>query len=468
MKRFLSLLLILPLLSAAQSPASDTTGKANAGIQWTTGLTWEQIKAKAKAENKYIFIDAYTTWCGPCKQMDKQVYPNDTAGNYFNPKFISVKVQFDKTAKDNEDVKKWYGDVGVIEKQYRVTGFPTYIFLSPQGKWVHNATGYQPVAEFIKTAKTALQPGRVYIDPNEDYYKMVKDYEQGNKDYTKMPYMRMKAIELNEWSVAKPVSKDYNEYLTGLNKEELHTKEILEFLASTYIPANSNFFSLFYPDGRRADKMMNQKDFAARVVDNTIKVEMIGPFYKNYNFTPVRMFGGKLDSSEADWKKLYRSIRKNYKGNYADRNVLDARVKWYETKQNWPAFLKSYFLYLEKYGIDTLESQLGSKYHYNLVNLYCWVVVFEKTTDKRALQKALKAMEKVLSLKNDCAYMDTYANLLYKLGKTKEALEWQERALQLAIQMRRESDIKNNGERWEKMKKGKPTWPVENEFIFHK
>lgn len=26
--------------------------------------TWEEIKAKAKAENKLIFMDAYTSWCG--------------------------------------------------------------------------------------------------------------------------------------------------------------------------------------------------------------------------------------------------------------------------------------------------------------------------------------------------------------------------------------------------------------------
>jgi thiol:disulfide interchange protein len=43
------------------------------GIRFEHGLSWAQVKEKAKAENKYIFMDCYATWCGPCKAMDKNV-----------------------------------------------------------------------------------------------------------------------------------------------------------------------------------------------------------------------------------------------------------------------------------------------------------------------------------------------------------------------------------------------------------
>src|SRR5205807_219920 len=92
MKRLLcSLIMYLPLLILAQE---------NTGIKWTEGLTWEQVKEKAKKENKYIFLDCFATWCGPCKLMDKEIYTNDTVGSYFNDKFISVKVQMDKAKND--------------------------------------------------------------------------------------------------------------------------------------------------------------------------------------------------------------------------------------------------------------------------------------------------------------------------------------------------------------------------------
>ena len=43
------------------------------GIHFEQGLSWKDILAKAKAEHKYIFVDCYATWCGPCKYMDKNV-----------------------------------------------------------------------------------------------------------------------------------------------------------------------------------------------------------------------------------------------------------------------------------------------------------------------------------------------------------------------------------------------------------
>src|SRR5687768_11107058 len=105
MKRFLCLLtLCLPVV---------IHGQEEKGIKWTTGISWQQVKEKAKQENKYIFIDAFTTWCGPCKMMDKNVYANDTVGDYFNQHFISVKAQMDKSKNDNEQVQSWYNDAEI-------------------------------------------------------------------------------------------------------------------------------------------------------------------------------------------------------------------------------------------------------------------------------------------------------------------------------------------------------------------
>src|SRR5882724_2814275 len=80
------------------------------GINFEQSLSWEQVKAKAKAENKYIFVDCYATWCVPCKNMEKNVYPIDSIGDFVNSHYIPVKIQFDRTKADNEQVKAWYED----------------------------------------------------------------------------------------------------------------------------------------------------------------------------------------------------------------------------------------------------------------------------------------------------------------------------------------------------------------------
>ncbi|HET9053144.1 MAG TPA: thioredoxin family protein, partial [Cyclobacteriaceae bacterium] len=79
MKKILFTLVVL-FMAAAGFAQTETASAV--GIHFETG-TWAEILAKAKQQNKYVFLDAYTTWCGPCKWMDKNVFPTAEAGAYF-------------------------------------------------------------------------------------------------------------------------------------------------------------------------------------------------------------------------------------------------------------------------------------------------------------------------------------------------------------------------------------------------
>ena len=59
-------------------------------------MKWQDVLAKAKKENKIVFVDAYTTWCGPCKWMAANIFPTKEVGDVFNASFVNAKIDMEK------------------------------------------------------------------------------------------------------------------------------------------------------------------------------------------------------------------------------------------------------------------------------------------------------------------------------------------------------------------------------------
>src|SRR5579872_4481284 len=100
----------------------------------TQGIAFEHslfaaVCARAKAENKMVFIDFYTSWCGPCKHMAETVFRQDNVGQYFNNYFVSYKVDAEK------------GEGKTLAAKYHVQIYPTYLFLDDKGSVFNEAIG---------------------------------------------------------------------------------------------------------------------------------------------------------------------------------------------------------------------------------------------------------------------------------------------------------------------------------------
>jgi thiol-disulfide isomerase/thioredoxin len=107
---------------------------------------WKTQLANAKKENKLIFFDAYTSWCGPCKMMAKDVFTKDSVADLFNQTFINVKYDMEK------------GEGIALKDKFGVNAFPTYLFINGDGEVVHKIVGSAPAGEFMQEAGKALKP----------------------------------------------------------------------------------------------------------------------------------------------------------------------------------------------------------------------------------------------------------------------------------------------------------------------
>ncbi len=138
------------------------TLSAKAQVQFNKSLSWKQLRNQAKAEHKYIFVDVMATWCGPCKGMDENVYPNAKLAKFINENYLSVKVQTNQTSKDDEYTKSWYQAAKEIQANYQVTGLPSMVFLTPDGELAHKTVGYRNSDELLADAKLAMDPANQY------------------------------------------------------------------------------------------------------------------------------------------------------------------------------------------------------------------------------------------------------------------------------------------------------------------
>lgn len=430
MKHLLWLFVTISLVCAQ----NDSYAQKEKGIQFEPAVSWEWLKKKAAREDKFIFIDAYASWCQPCKQMDRDVYSAESVGEFVSEHFIAVKVQMDTSKNDNTLVKQQYAMAARLSKEYKVDAFPTYLFFSPEGKIVHRESGYKMPEQFLTLVKDAA-------NPTKQLYTILEQYRQGKKNYTSMPVLA-KAVYtiLGDKETAFKIAEDYlYNYLDKLSDTEILQKDQLSFIGwwPKSIKIDHAYFSLLYNRADLADSVMERKGYARNITDMAIRREMVVPYLDE-----------KDAVNEKDWKTLERNITKRYDKVSAERIITKEKIAWFTKKKDWEKVISLELARLDKNGLDT--SIMGLFGANNLM----YDVVFKHATDKKTLDRAIAWMEILLLAEKPNApeSIDTYANLLYKAGYRDKAIIWQEKAVAVSP---KDQELTDN---LSKMKSGQPTW----------
>ncbi|MCB0689140.1 MAG: thioredoxin family protein, partial [Saprospiraceae bacterium] len=205
--------------------------------------------SQAKSENKIIFIDAYTTWCGPCKMMDKEVFTDSIVGQFFNDHFVNLKLDMEK------------GQGPSLATKYRVRGYPSFLFINAEETLLHQGLGYIVAERLMSLAKMAL-------DPEKQLPLLEQKYEAGDHS-EELLYNYTKALLESGNIKSKEIGK---EYLS--TQKSWTTDKNLEIVAQLVSEFNDPYYN-FMVEKRH----LFVKEFGENNVDGTLMRLIVNHYF---------------------------------------------------------------------------------------------------------------------------------------------------------------------------------------------
>jgi len=139
-----AVILVVAFVPVAKKQSNSTENKkTETGIQFIEE-NWTKAVAEAKKQKKLIFIDAYTSWCGPCKMLKQNTFTDKAAGDFFNKNFVNIALDMEK------------GDGIAFAQKYQIAAYPTLLIMDADQKSVSVSEGYINPAQLIEFGKYVI------------------------------------------------------------------------------------------------------------------------------------------------------------------------------------------------------------------------------------------------------------------------------------------------------------------------
>lgn len=355
---------LIKLLSLAL--AISTVGSVFGQIRFKENVAFQTILDQAKSENKLVFMDCYTTWCGPCKWLSKEVFADNELGNVYNAQFVNFKSDMEK------------GEGLDIAKKYDINAYPTLLWLNGDGEVVFQVSGAMEKTYFMKFAEDVKNEENTL--PN-----LISKYEAGNREPA---FLEKLASTANLASVPNAPLYSY-EYLKSIPQSE-------------WLPKNMNYI---YNASNSFDSEVTQFVIAH-------KAEITDPNFVEYvlgNCANTALKKAIENKSEAELEALTKNILK-YSPEKTEY-VTEMQLYFYKATGN------------RKKLNEVASAELKNSKDAALLNNYAWDR-FENETDEKLLREAIVWAERAVKIERDFANTDTLGQLYKKIGNEKKAAKW--------------------------------------------
>ena len=358
-------------------------------------LTFKEILAKAKAEKKLVFMDAFAVWCGPCKLMEKNVFTLPAVREYYNANFINARFDMEK------------GEGREIAAKYAIRSYPSFLFLNGDGEVVLKNYGYMDEENFIAFGKEANNPKLT-----ESSYKEL--FEKGEKDPEFLLNM-MRLYADNDYEMAKKVSERY--FLVKakgpLTKDDLGL--LLYFIKST----EDQNYKIFTKRKAEVEKLMSADVY--KQFDANIKISKIME-------TALNQETGVIDDAY-----FYKNATPLIGKEDAEVALNRMKVIFYPNVGNFVGYEKAALDYYKNDEGFTSEELLKAAWFFS-----------QNITNKESLKTAAMWAEKSVMQGENSENTYILASLYAKTGQVEKAKAFGEMAKTLAENQGKDATMAKN------------------------
>ena len=356
-------------------------------------IPFKDLIAKAKKENKLVFIDAYASWCGPCKMMEKNIFTKKSVGDFYNKNFVNARIDMEK------------GEGREVAQKFGVRSYPTYLFLNGDGELVSQNYGYMEESLFLAMAQEINAP-------NNKKGSLKERFANGEKDKDFLINI-MKLNSSSDYEFAKKASERYFE---NKSKDEEFTKDEAGLLFYFLKSSDDVNYKTFVAKKAEILKFLpeeNYNEFNNQLVLGKVVEESIDDKAKKINDAYFLKTAEPLVGKEAALAKLNQT-----------------KLAYYEQNSNFPEYEKVALDYYK--NADTFEP--------NELLKAAWIFSDHIKTQS-SLKKAAEWAEKSVMRGETSENTYILAKLYFNLGSKDLAKNFAEQSKNIANQSGKDASL---------------------------